>query len=86
MSALFCHLFSVAFRILTLCAMTVATRIIGGRAIPTLMVHGFFFFLSGVVLLALLLRLVNRDAARTEAEVQADVRQLLLTAPFELVH
>ena len=32
----------------------------------------------------LLLRLANRDAVRTEAGVQADVRQLFLTAPFQL--
>ena len=32
----------------------------------------------------LLLRLANRDAVRTEADVQADVRQLFLTAPFQL--
>ncbi len=35
-------------------------------------------------LLDLLLRLVSRDAVRTEAEVQADIRQLLLSAPFNL--
>ena len=35
-------------------------------------------------MLDLLLRLAARDAARTEAEVQADVRQLFLTAPFQL--
>ena len=29
-------------------------------------------------------RLVTRDTRRTEAEIQADVRQFLLTAPFEL--
>ena len=29
-------------------------------------------------------RLANRDALRTEADVQADVRQLLLTAPLQL--
>lgn len=35
-------------------------------------------------MLELLRRLVNRDNARSEADVQADVRQLLLTAPFQL--
>ena len=35
-------------------------------------------------MLELLSRLVNRDASRTEADVQADVRQLFLTAPFQL--
>lgn len=35
-------------------------------------------------MLEVILRLVNRDGARTEAEVQADVRQLFLTAPFQL--
>jgi hypothetical protein len=32
----------------------------------------------------LFLRLVRRDNSRTEAEIQADVRQFILTAPFEL--
>lgn len=32
----------------------------------------------------LLSRLIARDAQRTEADVQADVRQLFLTAPFQL--
>ncbi len=32
----------------------------------------------------LVARLCRRDEARTEATVQADVRQLLLTAPFNL--
>lgn len=36
------------------------------------------------MLLELLARLVRRHAPRTEADVQADVRQLFLTAPFEL--
>lgn len=36
------------------------------------------------MLLELLCRLVRRDAPRTEADVQADVRQLFLTAPFQL--
>ena len=40
--------------------------------------------ITEAALFDLLLRLVNRDAARTEAEVQADVRQLFLTAPFQL--
>lgn len=35
-------------------------------------------------MLDLLSRLVRRDAPRTEADVQADVRQLFLTAPFHL--
>ncbi|MBB5693519.1 N-6 DNA methylase [Muricoccus pecuniae] len=35
-------------------------------------------------LLPLLGRLTNRDAPRTEAEVQADIRQLLLSAPLQL--
>lgn len=35
-------------------------------------------------MLDVLSRLVNRDAPRTEADVQADVRQLFLTAPFQL--
>jgi hypothetical protein len=35
-------------------------------------------------LLDLLSRLVRRDSSRTEADVQADVRQLLLSAPFQL--
>jgi hypothetical protein len=35
-------------------------------------------------LLDLLSRLTRRDAPRTEADVQADVRQLFLTAPFQL--
>ena len=35
-------------------------------------------------MLDLLSRLINRDATRTEADVQADVRQLFLTAPFQL--
>jgi hypothetical protein len=39
---------------------------------------------GGEGLLDLLSRLVNRDASRTEADVQADVRQLFLTAPFQL--
>ena len=30
------------------------------------------------------LRLVRRDDRRTEAEIQADVRQFILSAPFEL--
>jgi len=29
-------------------------------------------------------RLVARDSRRTEAEIQADVRQFILDAPFEL--
>ena len=33
---------------------------------------------------AIVKRLANRDASRSEATVQADVRQLLLTAPFAL--
>ena len=40
--------------------------------------------LGGVGLLNLLSRLANRDGSRTEADVQADVRQLLLTAPLQL--
>lgn len=36
------------------------------------------------MLLEILTRLVNRDSARTEADIQADVRQYLLEAPFEL--
>jgi SAM-dependent methyltransferase len=36
------------------------------------------------LLLDLLSRLARRDAPRTEADVQADVRQLFLTAPFQL--
>ena len=35
-------------------------------------------------MLDLLSRLARRDAPRTEADVQADVRQLFLTAPFQL--
>ncbi|HET6388223.1 N-6 DNA methylase [Hyphomicrobium sp.] len=35
-------------------------------------------------MLDLLQRLISRDAPRTEADVQADVRQLFLTAPFQL--
>lgn len=35
-------------------------------------------------LLDILTRLTRRDAVRTEADVQADVRQLFLTAPFQL--
>jgi SAM-dependent methyltransferase len=35
-------------------------------------------------LLDLLSRLTRRDAPRTEADVQADVRQFILTAPFQL--
>jgi hypothetical protein len=36
------------------------------------------------VLQEILSRLSRRDHARTEAEVQADVRQFILEAPFEL--
>jgi hypothetical protein len=39
---------------------------------------------GGSLLLDLLSRLARRDAPRTEADVQADVRQLFLTAPFQL--
>lgn len=35
-------------------------------------------------MLELFSRLVNRDGRRTEAEIQADVRQFILSAPFEL--
>src|SRR6266540_5634380 len=35
-------------------------------------------------LLELLTRLARRDAPRTEADVQADVRQFILSAPFQL--
>jgi hypothetical protein len=38
----------------------------------------------GASLLELLRRLVNRGGVRSEAEVQADVRQLLLSAPLQL--
>jgi hypothetical protein len=36
------------------------------------------------LLAAILARLVRRETHRTEADVQADVRQLILTAPFQL--
>lgn len=40
---------------------------------------------GGHDLLELFSRLVKRDDRRTEAEIQADVRQFILSAPFELV-
>lgn len=39
---------------------------------------------SPSTLVDLLARLIDRDSSRTEADIQADVRQLLLTAPFQL--
>lgn len=39
---------------------------------------------SRILLADILARLVRRDTHRSEADIQADVRQLILTAPFDL--